>query len=197
MVHLTLLALAVYAIAAYASPCPTQQGPTATIDSGVVVGMPTSLPNSNVTVNKFLGIPFAEPPVRFSPPEAVASWDSVYDASAYRPACLQQWPIDKDERARLMALFNTPPPPAGESEDCLHINVFAPAGATEKPKAVMFWIFGGAFTFGHASWYVYDGTHFATEHDVVVVTANYRTNIFGFPGSPDAEPNLGYVLTPT
>lgn len=44
-------------------------GPTATIDAGVVVGTTTSLPAATASVNKFLGVPFAQsPPERFAPP---------------------------------------------------------------------------------------------------------------------------------
>ena len=63
----------------------------------------------------------------------------------------------------------------GDSEDCLYLNVYAPAsGGAGKP--VMFWIYGGSLQFGTAGQYVYDGSSFATNQDVVVVSANYRTN---------------------
>jgi carboxylesterase type B len=63
----------------------------------------------------------------------------------------------------------------GESEDCLYLNVYAPTnGGTGK--AVMFWIYGGGLEFGTAGQISYDGSSFATNQDVVVVSANYRTN---------------------
>ena len=64
-----------------------------------------------------------------------------------------------------------------ESEDCLYLNVFTPA--TEPPvggRAVLFWIYGGDLQFGSTSVAWYDGTSFAANQDVVVVTTNYRTN---------------------
>jgi acetylcholinesterase len=73
------------------------------------------------------------------------------------------------------ALFNNPP--AEESEDCLYLNVYAPAApASGASRAVMFWIYGGALQFGNAGQDGYDGSSFAAYEDVVVVTANYRTN---------------------
>lgn len=67
-------------------------GPTATIDAGVVHGTTTSLPAATATVNKYLGIPFAaSPPVRFSPPQKPHSWSTPINATAYKPACIQQF----------------------------------------------------------------------------------------------------------
>ena len=99
----------------------------------------------------------------------------------------------------------------GDSEDCLYLNVYAPAtGGTGK--AVMFWIYGGSLQFGTAGQYVYDGSSFATNQDVVVVSANYRTNgdhpsptsgvrvliptVFGFSNSPElpiTSRNAGFL----
>lgn len=195
MTPIALLTLAFYASTASSAPCnDTNTRPTATIDSGVVVGTTTSLPSSTITVNKFLGIPFGAPPVRFSPPKPAAPWQFNYDASEYKPACIQKFNYPEAVRNLTIEWFSTPGPPAGESEDCLNLNVFAPASATEGSKAVLFWIYGGAFSFGSGSLPLYDGSSFATNHDVVVVTFNYRVNIFGFPGSsdlPETERNLG------
>ncbi|EEB86826.1 hypothetical protein MPER_16074, partial [Moniliophthora perniciosa FA553] len=52
-----------------------------------------------------------------------------------------------------------------------------------------------SLAFGTASLPIYDGTSVATNQDIVVVTINYRTNIFGFPSSSDLPPeanNLGF-----
>ncbi len=92
-----------------------------------------------------------------------------------------------------MKIFNTPAVP--ESEDCLYLNVYAPA-APGSNRAVMFWLYGGFLQFGAASTPEYDGTSFAANQDVVIVTVNYRTNVFGFPMSPElplAERNLGFL----
>lgn len=136
IVALTISLLSSSALAAPAASSP----PTATVDSGSVVGVQTTLPGSSATVNKFLGIPFAAPVVRFDQPQPVEKWFSPYDASKYGPACIQQFSYPEITRNATMQWFNNPPPPAGESEDCLNLNVFAPSGASGK--AVMFWIYG-------------------------------------------------------
>lgn len=56
----------------------------------------------------------------------------------------------------------------------MYLNVYAPATGAGKP--VMFWIYGGDLEFGTAGQYDYDGSSFASNQDVVVVSANYRTN---------------------
>lgn len=74
-----------------------------------------------------------------------------------------------------MMLLNTPAPE--ESEDCLFLNVYAPATpATSKGRAVLFWIYGGGLWISHAAHPWYDGSHFAAHEDVIVVSANYRLN---------------------
>lgn len=84
-----------------------------------------------------------------------------------------------------------------ESEDCLYLNVYAPSTpAPADGRTVMFWIYGGAFQFGHASSPYYDGSKFASDEDVIVVSANYRTNVFGFARSPElpvSQQNLGFL----
>jgi carboxylesterase type B len=60
----------------------------------------------------------------------------------------------------------------------------------------MFWIYGGALQFGNAGQPIYDGSSLAAYEDIVVVTANYRTNVFGFPNSPELPmtgQNLGFL----
>src|SRR6185295_17278919 len=99
----------------------------------------TTFPSSTVTVNKFLGIPFGAIPSRFSPPAAASAWPDTYDASNYKPACMQKFNYPKEIRDPITAIFNTPPPPAGDDEDCLNLNVFAPAAPTgSELKPVMF-----------------------------------------------------------
>lgn len=79
-------------------------------------------------------------------------------------------------------LFNNPPPE--ESEDCLYLNVYAPATVADGAgRPVLFWIYGGSLKFGNAGQDIYDGSNFAAYEDVIVVTANYRTN-----GKPPARP---------
>jgi para-nitrobenzyl esterase len=65
------------------------------------------------------------------------------------------------------------------NEDCLYLNVWTP-GLDNARRPVMFWIHGGGFTGGTGSSPMYNGGVFAGRGDVVVVTINYRVNVFGF-----------------
>ncbi|CCF35476.1 para-nitrobenzyl esterase, partial [Colletotrichum higginsianum] len=166
--------------------------PTATISSGLVQGASTILPSAASTVNKFLGIPYAIPPRRFSLPEPPAPWTEPFNATGFGPACLQSFGISElgPRPELLQELFNNPPPP--ESEDCLSINVFAPASPSASAGlAVLVFIPGGGWQLGHGR---SDLSAFAAYENIIAVTLNYRTNVFGFPSSPDIplpERNLG------
>ena len=168
--------------------------PTVCIDSGFLVGTTTSIPSATATINKFLGVPYAAPPVRFSKPQKVQQWKGNRNASSFGPACIQQFSGSGPVAEFTRTVFNDPPPE--ESEDCLFLNVFAPTG--DPPKGgypVMFWMYGGGLAFGNAGQPAYDGSYFASFEDVIIVTVNYRTNVFGFPAAPElqlGERNLGF-----
>ncbi|KAM3444097.1 hypothetical protein NHJ13734_001576 [Beauveria thailandica] len=169
--------------------------PTATIDSGILIGASVSEPTVSSTVNQFLGIPYAKPPTRWKLPEKPDSWQDARDASQFGNACHQQLLSGAKNAELLNKYFNTPPASVPDSEDCLYLNVFAPEAARPgSSKPVMFWIHGGTDASGTAALPQYDGTNLAGNQDVIVVTINYRLNLFGFPTSPDipqAERNLG------
>jgi cholinesterase/carboxylesterase 2 len=102
----------------------------------------------------------------------------------------------EERRNRTIEIFATPGPPAGTSEDCLNLNIYAPAGAKAGSKPVAFWIHGGSFSHGSGSLPYYEGSKMAGYEDLVVVTVNYRTNIFGFPETydlPKGQWNLGWA----
>ena len=118
------------------------------------------------------GVPFAAPPVgplRFRPPEAPPVWDGERDASRFGPAAPQP-------TSPLQGFVG------GQggtwSEDCLYLNVFAPA-EDGGGRPVMVWIHGGAFIGGSGSARWFDGSRFASE-GAVVVTLNYRLGALGF-----------------
>ncbi|KAG5754731.1 hypothetical protein H9Q70_002676 [Fusarium xylarioides] len=178
MVSYKLLTVAIYAGATLALPqSKTPSNPTVTIDNGIIIGTSTSIPDSKVKVNQFLGIPFAEKPIRFSPPKPAKPWDTPYNATVYKPACLMKFNYPEERRNQTIKIFATPGPPAGTSEDCLNLNIYAPAGAKAGSKPVA----------------IQDGGLY---EDLVVVTVNYRTNIFGFPETydlPKGQWNLGLL----
>lgn len=146
--------------------------PLVTTSSGPVTGL------TDGRADKYLGIPFAQsPPVRFGAPVPATAWSSPLNATEVRAACIQQFVDPPRAREFITSVYNSAAPP--ESEDCLYLNVWTPANATNKPQGgwpVMFWIYGGDLQFGSAGLPEYDGSMLAGERDVVVVTSNYRTN---------------------
>lgn len=129
------------------------------IDSGVVRGVVTG------DVISFKGIPFAEPPVgeqRWRAPQPVEPWEGTLEAAAFGPACMQT-----DD--------------APKSEDCLTLNVWRPAAASDAPLPAMVWIYGGALAHGGTA--IYPAAALAAR-GVVVVSMNYRVGRLGFFAHP-------------
>lgn len=148
-------------------------------------------------VDRYLGIPYAEPPVgalRFRPPVAHAPWDGIQEAIGYGAPCIPliaggtAKPQDDFALMQMVALPSAPQAKLAQ-ENCLYLNVWTPhADAGKRP--VLVWIHGGGFAYGAGSFPVYEGTRLARRGDVVVVTLNHRLNLFGFmnlagEGSPD------------
>ncbi|MDO5639158.1 MAG: carboxylesterase family protein [Neisseria sp.] len=127
-------------------------------------------------VQSYKGIPFARPPVgelRWQPPQPVAPWQGVRDATRYAAQCAQNADL---------GVFGK----AGGSEDCLYLNVFAPEHAKAGDKLpVLVWIYGGALFVGAAD--DYDPTKLAREGKAVVVTPNYRVGLLGSFAHPDID----------
>lgn len=67
--------------------------PTATLDSGPIVGIQTTLPGAISPVNKFLGIPYAATPERFGVPKPPKPWKKPLNTSEFGPSCTQFVPI--------------------------------------------------------------------------------------------------------
>ena len=125
-------------------------------------------------VHVFKGIPYAAPPIgerRFRAPQPPAPWTGTRDATHYGPVAPQN-------ASPMEALFGTQSPETSEA-DCLTLNVFTPAPDGAR-RPVMVWIHGGAFVGGSGATPWYDGTSFARNGDVVVVTLNYRLGALGF-----------------
>ena len=127
-------------------------------------------------VTKFLGIPYAKPPVgalRWMPPQPVAKWAGMRRAYKFGPTCAQ---------VTTLGPFAGPP---NSNEDCLYLNVFT--GDTKAKLPVLVWIHGGGYFDGASN--DYDPTKLVTKGKLVVVTLNYRLNLFGFLAHPalDAE----------
>lgn len=145
------------------------------LDSGLIVG------EAGKDVHVFRGIPYAAPPVgklRWQPPQPPAPWKGVRDAVAFGAPAIQG---------------ETFFPRKVQSEDCLSLNVWAPAKPNaEGPRPVFFWIHGGAFIQGSGAQPRFDGSELA-RRGVVVVTINYRLGTLGLYAHPaltaEAEAN--------
>jgi len=119
-------------------------------------------------IRRFLGIPFAQPPIgalRFRATQPAKPWSGVRDATKFAASAMQ-------------------PSHSNQSEDCLYLNIYAPS-KIDKPLPVFVWIHGGGFTGG--SPVDVDGAVFAKD-DVIMVTVPYRLGVFGFL---DWSPLLG------
>jgi para-nitrobenzyl esterase len=93
---------------------------------------------------QFLGLPYAAPPtgqLRWRPPQPVANWRGVRDATQFAPSCPQP-----------PSLFA---PIGPTSEDCLHLNVYTPAlgGSFRTARPVLVWLHGGGFVLDGARSY--------------------------------------------
>lgn len=157
-----------FAIACAAASVPSA-GDEVRIDSGSLKGTITD------HVVAFKGVPFAAPPTgqnRWRAPQPVVPWKGIRSAANYASDCAQL-PFPSDA-----APLGTKP-----AEDCLYLNVWAPAERASAKLPVMVWIYGGGFVNGGSSPAVYDGSHFA-EGGVILVSFNYRVGRFGFFAHP-------------
>ncbi|CAG2103295.1 unnamed protein product [Medioppia subpectinata] len=141
------------------------------IGNGVIDGRRESYEDKDLDV--YLGIPYAQPPVgllRFKRPlPVVDKWTEPLNAQHWSPACYH---------VKLHNNFFNP----NMSEDCLYLNIWSPAANPSAPdtlRPVMFWIHGGGLVWGSAVEKFYSGHVLSALGDVVVVTFNYRLNIFG------------------
>jgi para-nitrobenzyl esterase len=113
-------------------------------------------------VREFLGIPYAAPPVgdlRWKAPQPPAHWKGVRDATRFGAHCAQNHLFDD-------IVFQDDSP----SEDCLFVNVYAPA--VEKASSglpVMFWIHGGGYEVGSGSEPRHNGDFLPTKGVVLVM----------------------------
>jgi para-nitrobenzyl esterase len=131
---------------------------------------------------EYLGIPYAAPPVgalRWQPPHPVAPWHGIRQVTSFAAHCAQPD-------------FGV----ASTSEDCLYLNVFAPADARDRNLPVMAWIHGGSLLTGESNDY---NPAALVRSGVIVVTINYRLGALGFladtalasaPGGPSGDYGL-------
>ncbi|MEU4232397.1 carboxylesterase family protein [Nonomuraea sp. NPDC026600] len=163
----TVLALVCGFLAAPA-PAPALAGaarPVVRTETGLLKGAEAE------RVDRFLAVPYAQPPVgelRWSAPRPARPWTGVRDAAAWGNPCSTAVSTNG---------------PRSETEDCLHLNVFRPAGVKAGQRLpVLFWIHGGGLQNGSGN--QHDGSLIARLENVVVVSINYRLGVFGFLAHP-------------
>ncbi|EJT99692.1 carboxylesterase from carbohydrate esterase [Dacryopinax primogenitus] len=125
---------------------------------------------------RFLGIPYANQPERFTY-STLYTGSPTLNATKYGSACLQT---------------------GRGSEDCLYLNIWTPYlplssnPSTSALKPVHVYIHGGAYTSGAGS--DYDGGVQVSRGDIVVVTINYRLTTLGFLALGDGTTNGNFGL---
>src|SRR6185437_4026446 len=192
MINVRALAVLGSAIACLAGTAPSYANDTpasralAAAERGAIANPPAGRLQGALEGNLrvFKGIPYARPPVgalRWKPPRPLPRWTGVRHATGFGPACFQP------DNSFVSVYIGQPMP---MSEDCLTLNIWAPADAHDAP--VFFWIYGGALWGGASRDPLYDGTRLA-ERGVVVVSINYRLGVLGWLAHPQlsAESPLG------
>lgn len=145
------------------------------IEGGLISGTP----GWGWGIREYLGIPFAAPPVgnlRWRPPQPVVPWQGVRPADRFSPACMQR-AQSPNSGSWNRGLIHT-------SEDCLYLNVWTPASSASEKLPVLVWIYGGGGVSGSTAEPIYDGNAIAKK-GVVVVSMNYRVNVFGWFAHPE------------
>jgi acetylcholinesterase len=183
--------------------CAPAPGPSACdvevdTNSGVLTGfIDSSAPN----VRQFLGVPFSLPPTgarRWLPPSRLQSHESML-VTRIRPACPQllltaQAPLNISVYSPVGGNQTEFFPLENFSEDCLTLNVWTPR-ISQKAMPVFVWYFGGGFTQGGTSSRYFNPQSWVQRtQEHVVVTVNFRSNIFGFPNAAHlSDQNLGLL----
>lgn len=124
----------------------------------------------------FLGVPYAEPPQRFSAPQDTQPWAGVRQATSFSEICAQQ-----------PSFFGDPDPSEFEnpaithigSEDCLYLNIWRPNN-TSGNLPVLVWVHGGSNIIGAGSEELYHGEKLANEQGIIIVSVNYRLSSLGW-----------------
>lgn len=150
-----------------------------TIENGIIEGNY----DTKTGIQTYLGVPFAKPPVgnlRWKAPQPADNWQGVKETKKFSPRPMQKIVFgDMNSRSN------------GLSEDCLYLNVWTPAKRNTKGLPVLLYYYGGGNAAGDGSEPRYDGESMAKK-GIVVVTCNYRLNIFGFLAHPELSAEAPY-----
>ncbi len=166
------------------------------VENGLVEGLPAADPR----ITSFKGIPFAAPPVgenRWRAPQPAKNWDGILYAYTFAPISMQHIPGEDPENIYSRE-WNVDTSIAMH-EDSLHLNIWTPARKADERLPVFVWYFGGGLQEGNTAEMEFDGERIA-RRGIVVVTINYRLNVFGFlchpeitAENPEAPANFGHL----
>ncbi len=145
---------------------------------------------ADMAISVFKGIPFAAPATgknRWRVPQPVEPWEGVRDCLEFGPANMTDYdtaygPFYEKEWNWDMAY--------PMSEDCLQLNIWTPAKSPDEKLPVMVWIFGGGLIGGNPAEMEFDGERLA-RRGIVLVSVNYRTNVFGLFAHPEITAENG------
>lgn len=150
-----------------------------TVENGIIEGNY----DTKTGIQTYFGVPFAKPPVgdlRWKAPQPAENWKGVKETKKFGPRPMQKIVFgDMNSRSN------------GLSEDCLYLNVWTPAKRNTKGLPVLLYYYGGGNAAGDGSEPRYDGESMAKK-GIVVVTCNYRLNIFGFLAHPELSAEAPY-----
>ena len=162
--------------------------PSVTETVSVTEGELTGVYTEDGGVAVYAGIPYAAPPVgelRWREPQPAAPWEGVRTCDAFAPMAMQQ--SGNTLYTSLTQLLGThnyvfslkdnfrEP----MSEDCLYLNIWAPAEHSGEPLPVLFFIHGGSLMTGQSSHSEYRGEDLARQ-GIIVVNCAYRLGVFGY-----------------
>ena len=142
---------------------------------------------TTANVYSWQSIPYAEPPtkqLRFKAPQPVKAWKpNILDGTKTPNSCMQFM----SKNSSLSRDFEA----AGTqiSEDCLYLNVYTPSKAYKKADKVpvLVFIHGGSGTSGSSMRGIYNPSALVSFSDFIVITLNYRLDVFGFLHLKDSD----------
>ncbi len=144
------------------------------IDTGSIEGM--VIGEKGKEINVFRGIPYAAPPVgdlRWKAPQPAANWQGVRRCTEFSKMAIQN----------PMSAMMSGGAPDGSSDDCLYLNVMAPANTGAKKLPVMVWFHGGMYALGSGN-DLLANNYRLPQHGVVLVTVNHRLDVVGLMAHP-------------
>ncbi|CAF1248247.1 unnamed protein product [Rotaria sp. Silwood1] len=166
--------------------------------SGIYIGHTVNY--RDITIQQYLGIEYGRINKRFERAEPIIRKNnSIINATSFGPVCkptINSCTINNDKyplTTSCIVTYGIFSITSSPNEQCLYLNVYIPINHNNnvRKKPIFMWIHGGSSQVGTGN--MFDGTILAALGDIIVVTFNFRLNLFGFLSSGDErlEGNLG------